>query len=123
MSATKIISDRTAALLEKQRELDERVKRSMQRDQLASRKTRNRGLLLIGVAIEKHIKRQPSYLATLRSFVSRLKDHEQVAVINFLDTLLAGDLAQNSTPKGDPPPITPPHGSQRSEAINPQRIG
>ena len=123
MPAKNVISDRTAALLEKQRELDERIKRSMQRDRSVSRKTRNRALLLIGVAIEMHIKRQPSYLATVRSFVSGLKDHEQEAVINFLDTLLAGDSASNSTPTGAAPPITPPPVPRRSEGVSPQRIG
>lgn len=109
MSAKKIVSDRTEALLEKRRELDERIKRLIQRDRFVSRKTRNRALLLIGVAIEKHIKRQPSYLATVRSFVSGLKDREQEAVIDFLDTLLTGDdSAPNSTPLGAAPPITPP---------------
>lgn len=129
MSAKNVISDRTAALLEKQRELDERIKRSMQRDRSVGRKSRNRALLLIGVAIERHIKRQPSYLATVRSFVQGLKDHEQEAVTNFLDTLLASDSTptpaptststSTSTPPGAMSSITPPPVPQRPEMVNP----
>ena len=100
MSAKKVISERTAALLEKQRQLDERIKRSMQRDRSVSRRARNRALLLIGVAVEMHIKRHASYATTVRSFLPGLRDHEQEAVINFLDTLLAGDSTSTSADVG-----------------------
>lgn len=118
MSAKNVISDRTAALLEKQRELDERIKRSMQRDRSISRKVRNRALLLIGVAIEKHIKRHPNYLATVRSFVTGLKDHEQEAVADFLDTLLASESASTSTPVGAMPSVTQLAVTERPERVN-----
>ncbi|WP_147300581.1 hypothetical protein [Lysobacter silvisoli] len=119
MSAKNVISDRTAALLEKQRELDERIKRSLQRDRSVSRKSRNRALLLIGVSIERQIKRQPSYLATVRSFVTGLKDHEQEAVTTFLDTLLADAPTPNSTTPGAMSSITSPLVPQRSEMVDP----
>jgi len=119
MSAKNVISDRTAALLEKQRELDERIKRSLQRDRSVSRKSRNRALLLIGVAIERQIKRQPSYLATVRSFVPGLRDHEQEAITTFLDTLLADASALNSTTAGAISLVTPPPVPQRPDMVNP----
>lgn len=118
MSAKNVISDRTAALLEKQRELDERIKRSMQRDRSVSRKSRNRALLLIGVAIEKYIKRHPNYLATVRSFVPGLKENEQEAVSEFLDALLAGDPDSTSPPPGATPSITPPPMPQKTQTVN-----
>lgn len=103
MPPKRTVSDRTAALLEKQRELDERIKRSMQRDRSVIRKARNRALLLIGVAIEHHLRRQPSHLPTVLGIVSCLKGHEKETVVSFLGAISAEDSAPSQVPSSDAP--------------------
>lgn len=110
MSAKKRISDRTAALLEKQRQLDERIKRSVSRDNSLVRKARNHALVQIGIAVEAKIKQQPSYAAAVRNLaIENLKPHKLEVVISYLDDLLAGESAQSATAetKTAVPPTVP----------------
>ena len=98
MSAQKRISDRTAALLTKQRQLEERIKRSVSRDNSLVRKARNHALVQIGIAVEAKIKQQPSYASAVRNLaIEHLKPHKREVVISYLDDLLVGESAQSDT--------------------------
>lgn len=115
MSAQKRISDRTAALMEKQRQLAERVKRSMSRDNSLVRKARNHALVQIGIAVEAKIKQQPSYASAVRHLaIEHLKPHKQEVVISYLDDLLAGESATAETKTAAPPPM--PQQQEQSHA-------
>lgn len=105
MATKKKVSERTDALLKKQREIAERIKRSAQRDRSDERKARNRALFLIGVAVELQIKRQPSYAqGIIRLAKDRLtKDEHKEIVIAYLDAL-SSDLA-SPMPTQAPPAI------------------
>lgn len=108
-------SEHTRALLEKQQEMAERVKRSMQKDRSDERKIRNRALFLIGMAAEQQIKRQPGYAQQiLRLVKERLpKPEHQEAVIGYLDALTTDLTTQ--LPPSVPMPASQPQASEGAQ--------
>ena len=83
MTAAK--QDRISALLAKRAALDARIDRLKSRDAAAERKARSRALLLLGVTLEKQLKKSPDETGAIEELISEhLQPREQAAVRTYL---------------------------------------
>lgn len=74
-------TDRIESLKARRAAIDARIQRLESRDALAIRKLRSRALLLLGVAMEKHVKEVPTALGQVHRIVdTHLLDRERKAV-------------------------------------------
>lgn len=78
-------SEKISVLLAKKAKLEARIQRLKSVNVAAERKARNRALLLLGVAMEKHLRKQPGFAQHVRQLVGQhLEEREQEAVFDFL---------------------------------------
>ncbi|PNS09826.1 hypothetical protein [Solilutibacter silvestris] len=78
-------NERIAALISRKEALEARIQRLKARDANVDRKARSRALLLLGVAVEKHLQAQPAAMGLIRQMLlQHLKGREQAAVASYL---------------------------------------